>query len=307
MMAMQRRTVQVRAQSGAGAPRAAVVGLRGAARPSRAHALKTVCGASPKNLPSSVSSYDDDIKEQSRKFRRTVFNFESCALDWLLGFGGLCVCARACVCDKFVCDWLMHHAAAYSTLTALSTFFYPKPTTGEGHRSSERYARHFLTMFTCVTWFLGGLKPWLFLKGGPAQDGALWRDKPLTDAQPRHRHTVFLTKTTQTLPTTTNQTDKNSSRVVRGLARPLIYIAGVSSAVVAYETARATGVTPDWAPSVQLNSKEVFGLTSFALSLLLVFRTNASYERWDGARKMWGLMLNRSRDIVRQVRGSGGV
>ncbi len=33
-----------------------------------------------------------------------------------------------------------------------------------------------------------------------------------------------------------------------------------------------------------------------------VFRTNASYERWDGARKMWGLVLNRSRDIVRQVR-----
>ena len=31
----------------------------------------------------------------------------------------------------------------------------------------------------------------------------------------------------------------------------------------------------------------------------LVFRTNASYGRWDEARKMWGLMINRSRDIVR--------
>ena len=40
-------------------------------------------------------------------------------------------------------------------------------------------------------------------------------------------------------------------------------------------------------------------LTSFALSLLLVFRTNSSYGRFDEARKMWGLMLNRSRDIVR--------
>jgi len=35
------------------------------------------------------------------------------------------------------------------------------------------------------------------------------------------------------------------------------------------------GMFPLWVPSVQLNSKEVFGLTSFALSLLLVFRTNA--------------------------------
>ena len=25
-------------------------------------------------------------------------------------------------------------------------------------------------------------------------------------------------------------------------------------------------------------------------------------ERWDSARKMWGLVLNRSRDTVRQVR-----
>lgn len=30
-----------------------------------------------------------------------------------------------------------------------------------------------------------------------------------------------------------------------------------------------------------------------------MFRTNASYGRWDEARKMWGLMINRSRDIVR--------
>ena len=40
--------------------------------------------------------------------------------------------------------------------------------------------------------------------------------------------------------------------------------------------------------------------TSVALSLLLVFRTNSSYGRWDEARKMWGGLLNRSRDIMRQ-------
>jgi predicted membrane chloride channel (bestrophin family) len=35
------------------------------------------------------------------------------------------------------------------------------------------------------------------------------------------------------------------------------------------------------------------------MSLPQVFRTNASYARWDEARKMWGLMLNRSRDLMR--------
>ncbi len=38
-----------------------------------------------------------------------------------------------------------------------------------------------------------------------------------------------------------------------------------------------------------------------ALSVLLVFRTNAAYGRWDEARKMMGMVLNRSRDLIRQV------
>jgi ion channel-forming bestrophin family protein len=41
-------------------------------------------------------------------------------------------------------------------------------------------------------------------------------------------------------------------------------------------------------------------LTSFAVSLLLVFRTNQSYDRWWEARKVWGAILNRSRDVVNQ-------
>jgi len=44
----------------------------------------------------------------------------------------------------------------------------------------------------------------------------------------------------------------------------------------------------------------IVNIPAAALSLLLVFRTNASYDRWWEARKLWGLLLNRSRDIVRQ-------
>ena len=39
----------------------------------------------------------------------------------------------------------------------------------------------------------------------------------------------------------------------------------------------------------------LFTITNATLGLLLVFRTNASYGRWDEARKMWGLMVNRTR------------
>lgn len=48
-------------------------------------------------------------------------------------------------------------------------------------------------------------------------------------------------------------------------------------------------------------SAEPQGLTSFALSLLLVFRTNSSYGRFDEARKIWGGILNRARNLANQV------
>jgi predicted membrane chloride channel (bestrophin family) len=34
----------------------------------------------------------------------------------------------------------------------------------------------------------------------------------------------------------------------------------------------------DW-PTINLNSSGIFSISTFALSLLLVFRTNSSYER----------------------------
>jgi len=42
-------------------------------------------------------------------------------------------------------------------------------------------------------------------------------------------------------------------------------------------------------------------LVGVALGLLLVFRTNASYDRfWEG-RRLFGMIVNRSRDLVRQI------
>lgn len=45
----------------------------------------------------------------------------------------------------------------------------------------------------------------------------------------------------------------------------------------------------------------VFTLSSPALGLLLVFRTNASYARWLEARKAWGRIVSHCRNIMRQA------
>jgi len=42
-----------------------------------------------------------------------------------------------------------------------------------------------------------------------------------------------------------------------------------------------------------------FTLASSSLGLLLVFRTNTAYQRWDEARKNWGMNINHTRDLVR--------
>ena len=62
------------------------------------------------------------------------------------------------------------------------------------------------------------------------------------------------------------------------------------------------GALPANTPGLSLDTNSPpFSLISFALSLLLVFRTNASYSRWAEARAIWGGVTNRSRDILRQV------
>ena len=43
-----------------------------------------------------------------------------------------------------------------------------------------------------------------------------------------------------------------------------------------------------------------FTLSAPALGLLLVFRTNASYARWNEARQAWGRIVSHSRNIMRQ-------
>jgi hypothetical protein len=45
----------------------------------------------------------------------------------------------------------------------------------------------------------------------------------------------------------------------------------------------------------------IFSLTAPSLGLLLVFKTNTAYARWDNARKVWGDIINKCRSLVRQA------
>ncbi|CAL8460788.1 g319 [Coccomyxa elongata] len=79
---------------------------------------------------------------------------------------------------------------------------------------------------------------------------------------------------------------------------PVAFVALVGVCVGLY----ATLLQPRGAPIITRDDYTVaFTITSFALALLLVFRTNTSYDRWWEARKMWGQMLNITRNLVRQV------
>jgi ion channel-forming bestrophin family protein len=46
------------------------------------------------------------------------------------------------------------------------------------------------------------------------------------------------------------------------------------------------------------NSTIVHSLVGFVLSMLLVFRTNTAYERWWEGRKIWGGIINNSRNLA---------
>ncbi|CAI5464407.1 unnamed protein product [Closterium sp. Yama58-4] len=91
-----------------------------------------------------------------------------------------------------------------------------------------------------------------------------------------------------------------TSKVIGALGLPVGVMTGIATAICGWNELAGMGALPEWAPILHISNLP-FTLTAPALSFLLVFRTNSSYGRFDEARKMWGLMLNRTRDITRQA------
>ncbi len=92
------------------------------------------------------------------------------------------------------------------------------------------------------------------------------------------------------------------SRMLRGLAPTLFFVAALSTSVATFHQLVDSGIlqVPENLRGIVIfRSTQPLLLTSTVLGLLLVFRTNASYARWLDARKSWGTLVNRSRDLVR--------
>lgn len=71
-----------------------------------------------------------------------------------------------------------------------------------------------------------------------------------------------------------------ASKIVRALIAPVLVVALVSALVGLYETLLGDERLPSHWPHVTLELGQGFQFTAFALSLLLVFRTNSAYGRW---------------------------
>ena len=102
-----------------------------------------------------------------------------------------------------------------------------------------------------------------------------------------------------------------SSGIYRTLFKEVSFITSVATFVVVWnclfgeyqdlQSVTHVGMLKEMYPTVPLMQLPLaaFTLSSPSLGLLLVFRTNTSYKRWDEARKNWGMNINHTRDLVR--------
>ncbi|MCW2120775.1 bestrophin family protein [Flavobacterium sp. 7A] len=75
----------------------------------------------------------------------------------------------------------------------------------------------------------------------------------------------------------------------------LMVIIGLYSATVAYLELEYWNLPDD---SHVKNISMMHGMLGFVISLLLVFRTNTAYDRWWEGRKLWGALVNNSRNLA---------
>lgn len=98
----------------------------------------------------------------------------------------------------------------------------------------------------------------------------------------------------------------SNSRTVKGLTPPIINVALVSTWVCTYETLLQNGDLQEleWGitwPELSIRADGLFAIAASALSLLLVFRTNNSYDRWWEARSAWSEVSSECTHLARQV------
>ncbi|MFS8027114.1 putative bestrophin/UPF0187 [Helianthus anomalus] len=91
-----------------------------------------------------------------------------------------------------------------------------------------------------------------------------------------------------------------SSRVILSLVPPVIAFTTVAVVVASYNTAVFWELLPEFFPVLRASSLP-YQLTAPALALLLVFRTEASYSRFEEGRKAWTKIVSGTYDFAKQV------
>ncbi|XP_075510822.1 voltage-dependent chloride channel 1, chloroplastic-like isoform X2 [Primulina tabacum] len=91
-----------------------------------------------------------------------------------------------------------------------------------------------------------------------------------------------------------------SSRVILSLVPPVIVFTSFAVIIASYNTAVYMGWLPEFFPILRAPSLP-YQLTAPALALLLVFRTEASYSRYEEGKKAWTKVIAGTNDLARQV------
>lgn len=79
---------------------------------------------------------------------------------------------------------------------------------------------------------------------------------------------------------------------------PLIIVVSIYSALIAYLEIEVFHLSDK---NVLKNVPMMHSLLGFAISILLVFRTNTAYDRWWEGRKLWGALVNNSRNLAMKL------
>lgn len=81
---------------------------------------------------------------------------------------------------------------------------------------------------------------------------------------------------------------------VRKLTPLMCLVAAYSLAVAYWEIEYLHLSDKSWVKNIPV----MHSLLGFAISMLLVFRTNTAYDRWWEGRKLWGSLVNNSRNLA---------
>jgi putative membrane protein len=86
----------------------------------------------------------------------------------------------------------------------------------------------------------------------------------------------------------------HKSDTLRKLFPLMIFVALYSAAIAYWEMEYLHLSANSWIKNIPL----MHNLLGFAISMLLVFRTNTAYDRWWEGRKLWGGLVNNSRNLA---------